>query len=142
MAASRQDMAASGRRRQALAALSGVALLVALCARAAGGVREVVLFGGHDVDPSMPAPLIGGGDDAAMPGGAGEWGGVGAGGTFLGRNMAKRRHIISDQQDLWKKAEDGIGNLVAMSKGEWVGRSGERSGEEGSIVRWLGVTPS
>jgi len=127
----------SGSSRRLLSGVALAGVMVALCARAAGGVREAVLFGGHDVDPSMPAPLIGG-DDDAMPGGEGEWGGVGAGGTFLGRNMAKRRRIISDQEDLWKKAEDGIGNLVAMSKGEWVGRSGERSGE-GRVGRSRGA---
>lgn len=100
----------------ALTAVSFAAVLVAL--RAGDGGRETALFGGHEVDPSMPAPLLGG-DDDALPEGGGEWGGVGAGGTFLGRSMSKRRRIINNQRDLWNKAEQGIGNLVAMSKGKW-----------------------
>ena len=82
------------------------------------GLHGIVLFGGHSVDPSMPAPMTG--DGAALPNSVqGPWGGVGPGGTFLGRNMAKRRRIIQDQSDLWGRAEQGLGRLVAMSKGEW-----------------------
>ena len=82
------------------------------------GLHGIDLFGGHSVDPSMPAPMTG--DGAALPNSVqGPWGGVGPGGTFLGRNMAKRRRIIQDQSDLWGRAEQGLGRLVAMSKGEW-----------------------
>ena len=82
------------------------------------GLHGIVLFGGHSVDPSMPAPMTG--DGAALPDSVqGPWGGVVPGGTFLGRNMAKRRRIIQDQSDLWGRAEQGLGRLVAMSKGEW-----------------------
>jgi hypothetical protein len=70
-------------------------------------------------DPSMPGPMIGGNDEDAMPDGGAAWGGVGPGGTFLGRSMSKRRRVITDQKDLWRMAERGIGNLVAMSKGKW-----------------------
>ena len=88
-------------------------------------------------DPSMPGPMIGGNDDDAMPDGGAAWGGVGPGGTFLGRSMSKRRRVITDQKDLWRMAERGIGNLVAMSKGKWNPgpAAGERQEEPGRSRR-------
>ena len=124
----------TGLRRQlrvAAAALSLAVLsaaLVALCAPTGG--RQDVLFGDRNSDPSMPAPLIGGDDDALQEGSS-AWGSVGPGGMFLGRSMSKRPKVISNQRDLWRRAEQGIGNLVAISKGQWHPRPAERDQRDG-----------
>jgi len=110
-----------GKRTRAVLAVVSLAafaaVLVVLCTAKRG--TPDALFGEHNVDPSMPAPMLGGNDDDALPEDSAAWGGVGPGGTFLGRSMSKRRRVIKDQKDLWSMAEQGVGSLVAMSKGKW-----------------------